>query len=60
MKAEPLSLVSAIYAGWQNYQRLLIAALAPLSADQLTLRAAPGLRSTGEIVAHIGVSALVS
>jgi uncharacterized damage-inducible protein DinB len=53
MKAETLSLVSTIYAGWQNYQRLLIAALAPLSADQLTLRAAPGLRSTGEIAAHM-------
>jgi uncharacterized damage-inducible protein DinB len=42
-----------IYAGWHNYQTLLIAALRPLSLDQLGLRAAPQLRSIGEIMRHI-------
>jgi uncharacterized damage-inducible protein DinB len=39
--------------GWQTYQALLIAALRPLSAEQLALRVAPGLRSIGEIGAHM-------
>jgi uncharacterized damage-inducible protein DinB len=41
------------YKGWDAYQALLIKALAPLSSEQLTLRAAPHLRSIGENVAHI-------
>jgi uncharacterized damage-inducible protein DinB len=38
---------------WKDYQTLLIKAIAPLSADQLALRAAPNLRSIGEIVLHM-------
>src|SRR5258708_30241161 len=41
------------YQGWEQYQKLLIAAIAPLSAEQLALRPAPHLRSIGENVAHI-------
>lgn len=41
------------YAGWDNYQRLMAAAIAPLTAEQLALRAAPQLRSIGELAAHI-------
>lgn len=41
------------YKGWEAYQELLIAALAPLSSEQLALRAAPHLRTIGENVAHI-------
>ncbi len=41
------------YKGWDNYQQLLVRALAPLSPEQLTLRAAPHLRSVGVIVTHI-------
>jgi uncharacterized damage-inducible protein DinB len=41
------------YKGWDVYQDLLITAIAPLSADQLALRAAPQLRSIGENAAHI-------
>ncbi len=40
-------------AGWKAYQDRLAAALAPLTAEQLALRAAPGLRSIGENAAHI-------
>ena len=39
--------------GWQTYQRELSKALAPLSPEQLALRAAPHLRSIGELACHI-------
>ncbi|SRR6266571_5399156 len=41
------------YKGWDVYQDLLIKAIAPLSDEQLTLRAAPHLRSIGEIATHM-------
>jgi uncharacterized damage-inducible protein DinB len=50
---EPQSPLSTIYAGWQTYQTLLIAALTPLAPDQLVLRAAPILRSIEEIATHM-------
>jgi uncharacterized damage-inducible protein DinB len=43
----------AIYAGWLNYQNLVVAALRPLTAEQLALRTAPNLRSIGDIVRHM-------
>jgi uncharacterized damage-inducible protein DinB len=49
---EQLNLLS-FYKGWDVYQSLLIKALAPLSSEELTLRAAPHLRSVGENVAHL-------
>jgi uncharacterized damage-inducible protein DinB len=45
--------LEAIYAGWRNYQKLLIVALAPLTPEQLALRAASNLRSIEEIVTHM-------
>ena len=47
------SLMPTLYAGWHNYQTLLITALTPLSPDQLALRAAPAIRSMGEIATHM-------
>jgi uncharacterized damage-inducible protein DinB len=41
------------YQSWKNYQDTLQQAIAPLTTDQLALRAAPGLRSVGEMVAHV-------
>ncbi len=52
MTGQQLNLLS-FYKGWDAYQTLLINAITPLSSDQLALRAAPHLRSVGEIVAHI-------
>jgi uncharacterized damage-inducible protein DinB len=52
MTEQETSLVT-FYKGWDVYQRHLIKAIAPLSADQLALRAAPHLRSIGEIATHI-------
>lgn len=47
------ALTSAIYEGWHVYQGALTEALRPLAADQLTLHAAPDLRSVGENARHI-------
>ena len=39
--------------GWDAYQRQLADALEPLSLEQVTLRAAPNLRSIDELARHI-------
>ena len=46
-------LLASFYKGWDDYQQHLVHALAPLSPEQLTLRVASHLRSTGIIAAHI-------
>ena len=45
--------LTTFYTSWEAYQERLKAALAPLTAEQLARRAAPGLRSIGENAAHI-------
>lgn len=45
--------LTPFYAGWDVYQKLLAAAVAPLTAEQLDLRAAPDLRTVRVLVAHI-------
>ena len=50
---EQLSTLPTIYAGWGNYQALLIKAITPLSAEQLALSVAPGLRTVDALVRHI-------
>ncbi len=45
--------LTTFFENWKKYQDLLKQALAPLTAEQLALRAAPELRSIGEIAAHI-------
>ena len=52
MVEHQLNLLS-FYKGWDAYQALLIKAVAPLSPEELAMRAAPHLRSVGENVAHI-------
>lgn len=49
---EALPLI-AVYNGWQVYQQKLVQAVAPLTPEQLELRAAPHLRSIGMLIAHI-------
>jgi uncharacterized damage-inducible protein DinB len=51
--AEENFTLTTFYTSWQEYQDRLKAALAPLTAEQLTLRAAPDLRSVGENASHI-------
>jgi uncharacterized damage-inducible protein DinB len=45
--------LASVYKGWESYQQHLVTAIAALSPEQLTLQAAPHLRSLGEQVAHI-------
>jgi uncharacterized damage-inducible protein DinB len=45
--------VASFYKGWDGYQQHLVHALAPLSSEQLALRAEPRLRSIGAIARHI-------
>lgn len=51
--AEDTFTLTTFYESWRSYQERLKEALAPLTADQLALRAAPGLRSIGENAAHL-------
>ncbi|MEO7001770.1 MAG: DinB family protein [Ktedonobacterales bacterium] len=51
--AEENFTLSTFYTSWKNYQDQIKDSVAPLTAEQLTLRAAPDLRSIGENVAHI-------
>lgn len=45
--------LTTFYNLWKEYQERLRDALTPLTAEQLTLRAAPNLRSIGENATHI-------
>jgi uncharacterized damage-inducible protein DinB len=45
--------LAPFYKGWDVYQGQLVKAISPLTAEQLVLRAAPHLRSVGNIAAHI-------
>ena len=45
--------LSRVYDGWPIHQQQIIEAITPLSDEQLALRAAPHLRSIGEIATHM-------
>ncbi len=51
--AEDHFTLTTFYTSWKAYQDRIKAALAPLTAGQLALRAAPHLRSIGEHALHI-------
>lgn len=51
--AEENFTLTTIYTEWKKYQDRMASSLAPLTAEQLALRAAPGLRSIGENAAHV-------
>jgi uncharacterized damage-inducible protein DinB len=42
-----------VYDGWDGYHRSLVAAVAPLTPDQLAFRGAAEMRSVGELAWHI-------
>ncbi len=46
-------LLTTIYDNWKLYQDSLNQAIAPLTAEQLTLRAAPHLWPVGKLVEHM-------
>lgn len=45
--------LARFYRGWDEYQRMLVQAVAPLSTEALALRVAPSQWSAGRIAAHI-------
>ena len=45
--------LARFYQGWETYQGYLTNAIAPLTSEQLALRAASNLRSIGILAAHI-------
>ena len=47
------STLETFYANWEKYQAGLVEAIKPLTIEQLALRAAPNLRSVGELAQHI-------
>ena len=51
--AEENYLLNMIYDNWKGYQNHIRESVAPLTAEQLALRAAPDLRTIGENTAHI-------
>lgn len=51
----PLNSLTAVYEGWAGYQTSLLKAIEPRTPEELAFRAAPDLRSVGEIVRHISV-----
>jgi uncharacterized damage-inducible protein DinB len=51
--AEDNFTLTTFYTSWKEYQDHMQAAVAPLTREQLALRAAPGLRSIGENAVHI-------
>src|SRR5215472_15891015 len=46
-------MLTTFYTSWKEYQDRLKEVLAPLTAEQLSLRAAPGLRYISENAVHI-------
>jgi uncharacterized damage-inducible protein DinB len=51
--AEDNATLATFYESWKLYQDHLSQAIAPLTSEQVGLRGAPGLRTIGELVAHI-------
>ena len=51
--AEDNFTLTTFYTSWKEYQDHIKGAIAPLTAEQLELRASPHLRSIGENALHI-------
>ena len=51
--AEDNFTLTTFYTEWQRYQDHIKEAIAPLTEEQLALRAAPHLRTIGDLVMHI-------
>ncbi len=51
--SEHTTSLTKFYKGWDEHQQHLVAALTPLTPEQLALHASTDLRSIGEIATHI-------
>lgn len=47
--------LARVFEGWEGYNTSLVKAIAPRTPDELAFRPVAGLRSVGEIAAHIGL-----
>ena len=47
--------LAEVFDGWNGYQRSLLSAVAPLTAEQLAFRPGTKMRSTGELIRHIAL-----
>jgi uncharacterized damage-inducible protein DinB len=47
-----------IYDGWDGHEQAFMSAITPLTTEQMAFRAAPHLRSAGEIISHIAIGRL--
>jgi uncharacterized damage-inducible protein DinB len=47
--------LAKVFEGWEGYNTSLVKAVAPRTPDELAFRPAEGMRSVGEIAAHIGL-----
>ena len=56
--SETSTVLSKIFEGWDGYQSSILHATQLISAEQLTWRPAPNLRSVGELTAHIALGRL--
>jgi len=52
---EQMHKLAQVFDGWNGYQTSLVHAIAPLTTDQLSWRAAPDRRSAGELIRHISL-----
>lgn len=57
MASEDTSLLS-LFKGWGGYQQSLVAAVRPLTVEQLSFRLTPEQQSIGELAAHIAIGRL--
>jgi uncharacterized damage-inducible protein DinB len=53
MVTEDMVTLADVYAGWDDFNKKLVEALAPLTDEQLELRVAPSQRSAREIISHL-------
>ncbi len=51
--AEESFTLATIFDSWRQYQEHIAGAIAPLTDEQLALRATPDIRSVGELAVHI-------
>ena len=51
--AEESFTLTTIFDEWKKYQEHIASAIAPLTTEQMTLRAAPGMRSIGGLASHV-------
>ena len=51
--AEESFVLTTIFDSWKQYQERIATAIAPLTAEQMTLRAAQNMRTIGGLASHI-------